>query len=71
MSLTPSSEFRQMDGATSNKCFLPLQSVLEASIRIRGGNCYNNPQLKKDALIRAGNLPRCLPCSAEAFQMSL
>ncbi|ETP18275.1 hypothetical protein F441_07473, partial [Phytophthora nicotianae CJ01A1] len=54
------------------------EQVLSSAAKCtRGVDAYSrwqllqNPHLKKDALIRAGNLPRCLPCSAEAFQMSL
>ncbi|KAG6947498.1 hypothetical protein JG687_00016064 [Phytophthora cactorum] len=61
----------EMDSVTTIKCFLTLQSVLEASMLVRGGNSYDISHVKKDALIRAGKLLRCLSCSAEAMQMSL
>jgi hypothetical protein len=63
--------FEVMDSGTTNKCFLTLQSVMEASMLVAGGNSYDLPHLKNDALIRAGIMPRCLPCSAEAMQLSL
>ncbi|KAG6953681.1 hypothetical protein JG687_00012250 [Phytophthora cactorum] len=63
--------FDEMDSAITNKCFLTLKRVLQASMLVRGINSYDIAHLKKDALIRAGKLPRCLSCSAEAMQMSL
>ncbi|KAG6948015.1 hypothetical protein JG687_00015737, partial [Phytophthora cactorum] len=57
--------------ATTSKCFLTVQIVLEVSMRVRGGSSYDIPPLQKDARIRAGKLPRCISCSAEAMQMSL
>ncbi|KAG6616892.1 transposon protein, putative, Mariner sub-class [Phytophthora cinnamomi] len=59
--------FEEMVSTTNNKCFLTLQSVLEASMLVGGGNSYNIPHLKKDALMRVDRLPHCLPCSAEAI----
>jgi hypothetical protein len=50
-----------------NKNFLTLQSVMLEIIKCEGNNSYKFPHLKKDMLIRRGDLPENLTCSSQAF----
>lgn len=58
--------YKELEPVTIDKCFLTLQSVMEATMLDRGGNNFKVPHLKKDSLIRAGILPRSLICSSLA-----
>lgn len=58
--------YKELEPATIDKCFLTLQSVMEAAMLDRGGNNFKIPHLKKDSLLRAGKLPRSLVCSTQA-----
>ncbi|KAJ8575772.1 hypothetical protein ON010_g3441 [Phytophthora cinnamomi] len=39
--------YEEMNSATTNKCFLTLQSVMEASMLVGGGNSYKIPTFAK------------------------
>ncbi|XP_057790781.1 uncharacterized protein LOC131007886 [Salvia miltiorrhiza] len=48
---------------TLNKVFLSLQSCMVEIMKQRGHNAYKIPHMRKDALMRAGELPRDLEVS--------
>lgn len=62
--------FAELEGQTIDKCFMTLQSVMHESLQCLGGNDYQIPHLKKDHLLRVGNLPQCLPCSRKACEVA-
>lgn len=64
---TVSEAFAEMEPTKLDKCFVTLQSVMEACMMEKGGNAYAIPHLNKDKLIARGEVPRSLPCSGAAF----
>ncbi|KAJ0391581.1 hypothetical protein ATCC90586_010674 [Pythium insidiosum] len=61
--------FRELPMTNIDRVFLTLQSVLQASMDVDGGNKYLIPHLGKDKLVQGnGLLPPSLKCSDRVFR---
>ncbi|KAJ0390587.1 hypothetical protein P43SY_010266 [Pythium insidiosum] len=61
--------FRELPMTNIDRVFLTLQSVLQASMDVDGGNKYLIPHLGKDKLVQGnGLLPPSLKCSGRVFR---
>lgn len=58
--LAVKNSFSELEAMTLNKVFLSLQCVLTEILKLKGGNNYKFPHMKKNSLLRQGLLPQNL-----------
>ncbi|XP_026415839.1 uncharacterized protein LOC113311209 [Papaver somniferum] len=59
--------FRECPSYLINNVFLTLQTCMNEILKKKGDNDYYIPHMKKDHLIRIGELPTCIQCDSEVI----
>ncbi|XP_026451949.1 uncharacterized protein LOC113352330 [Papaver somniferum] len=59
--------FREYPSYLINNVFLTLQTCMNEILKKKGDNDYYIPHMKKDHLIRIGELPTCIQCDSEVI----